>query len=117
MTKTCPFCNIINGTTKTTIHRNWGDTIAITPLNPVTSGHTLLIPHPHIQNFTESPHIAALTMNRAAEYANTINGDINLITSKGPTATQTINHLHIHLIPRSQNDGLHLPWTNQPENT
>ncbi|MFI0712504.1 HIT domain-containing protein [Streptomyces inhibens] len=35
----------------------------------------------------------------------------NVITSRGPSATQTIRHLHIHLVPRADGDGLLLPWT------
>ncbi|OHT47970.1 hypothetical protein BKG71_25700 [Mycobacteroides chelonae] len=42
-------------------------------------------------------------------------GDIqaNVITSIGPDATQTVFHTHIHVVPRRENDGLHLPWTGQ----
>ena len=31
----------------------------------------------------------------------------------GPLASQSINHLHIHYVPRRQDDGLLLPWTLQ----
>ena len=37
----------------------------------------------------------------------------NLITSVGAAATQTVKHLHIHIVPRHEGDGLHLPWTEQ----
>jgi hypothetical protein len=37
----------------------------------------------------------------------------NLITSVGAAATQTVRHLHIHLIPRREGDALALPWTGQ----
>ncbi len=35
----------------------------------------------------------------------------NLITSAGREATQTVFHLHIHVVPRRDGDGLALPWT------
>jgi hypothetical protein len=42
-------------------------------------------------------------------------GDCNLIASRGPAATQTVPHLHLHLVPRLEGDGLPLPWTGQAE--
>lgn len=48
-----------------------------------------------------------------AEGAREMPGDMNLITSRGPAATQTVPHLHLHLIPRREGDGLTLPWTAQ----
>lgn len=38
-------------------------------------------------------------------------GDCNLIVNQGPAATQTIPHLHAHVVPRREGDGLALPWT------
>ena len=45
--------------------------------------------------------------------ASNIYTDYNLITSAGIPATQSVLHLHIHIVPRYENDGLHLPWTDQ----
>lgn len=42
-------------------------------------------------------------------------GACNLIASRGPEATQSVYHLHLHLIPRLKHDGLALPWTGQEE--
>jgi len=108
--RNCPFCEIIYGSGDATVLRNWGDAIAIVPLKPVVPGHVLVISKAHIQSFSSSPHIAAVTMNRAAEYADTMPGDLNLITSRGPAATQSVDHFHLHLVPRAVDDGLALPW-------
>jgi diadenosine tetraphosphate (Ap4A) HIT family hydrolase len=40
-------------------------------------------------------------------------GAANFITSAGRDATQTVFHLHIHIVPRHAGDGLALPWTGQ----
>jgi histidine triad (HIT) family protein len=37
--------------------------------------------------------------------------DCNIITSVGSAATQTVRHLHVHVVPRRRGDGLQLPWS------
>jgi histidine triad (HIT) family protein len=49
-------------------------------------------------------------MRMAASLAREM-GPCNLITSKGREATQTVFHMHLHLVPRAENDGLLLPWS------
>ncbi|MFG2976265.1 HIT family protein [Streptomyces sp. NPDC048331] len=105
----CPFCEIIAGRAPATIVRDWPDAIAIVPLNPVVDGHLLVIPKAHVVDFTEEAYVSAVTMLCAAELAED-SGPMNLITSKGRAATQSVFHLHLHLVPRVENDGLALPW-------
>lgn len=109
----CIFCSIANGNAKSTIIKEWDDCIAIVPLGPVVPGHILVIPKNHVDDFTDNPDITANAMRRASELAKSIGGEFNLITSKGENATQSVFHLHIHLVPRNENDGLKLPWSNQ----
>ncbi len=52
---------------------------------------------------------AGIAMTAACQYA-LKHQHVNLITSVGTLATQSIKHLHIHVIPRYLNDGLVLPW-------
>lgn len=104
----CVFCSIINGEAPAKIVREWDDAIAIIPLNPVTDGHVLVMPRTHVSDALENPEITAKSMKRASELAK---APCNLITSVGTVATQTIFHLHIHIIPRIEGDGLSLPWS------
>ncbi|MFE0378070.1 HIT family protein [Streptomyces inhibens] len=107
----CPFCRIVHGQAPATVLREWPETIAIRPRHGgVTAGHVLVIPRVHVADVAEDPVVSATTMLRAAELAAEV-GDCNVITSRGPSATQTIRHLHIHLVPRADGDGLLLPWT------
>lgn len=106
----CPFCDIIAGHSPATVVREWDDVIAIAPLNPVVEGHTLVIPKTHVDDFTYAPYIAARTTEKASILALKMSGPMNLITSKGREATQSVWHLHLHLVPRAENDGLALPW-------
>jgi histidine triad (HIT) family protein len=106
----CPFCNIINGHASATILEEWDDALAIEPLNPVVHGHVLVIPKRHVRDYLEDSGVTAAAMRRAAEFGNR---PTNIITSAGREATQTVQHLHLHIVPRAENDGLALPWTGQ----
>ena len=89
-----------------------GSCVYFEPLNPVTKGHLLVVPIKHCDDFSKNWEIASTAIVSASIIAKKIGGDFNLITSKGKNATQTIKHLHIHLVPRRKNDGLKLPWVN-----
>jgi histidine triad (HIT) family protein len=106
----CVFCAIIAGHTPATAVRRWPETIAIRPRRPVTDGHILVIPHRHVTDVGADPSASAQTMARAAELAAHLDA-ANVITSKGAAATQTVFHLHLHVVPRQVGDGLPLPWT------
>ncbi|WP_189554262.1 HIT family protein [Streptomyces lavendofoliae] len=105
----CVFCEIVAGRAPATVVREWDDALALVPLGPVVDGHTLVIPKQHVADFGEDPEVSAAAMRRAAELAA---GDrpMNVITSRGRAATQSVFHLHLHLVPRAENDGLALPW-------
>ena len=86
------------------------------PLDPVTPGHLLVVPVDHVADATEDPGVAAGAMFVAAGLA--VQHDAaNIITSIGTPATQSVFHLHVHVVPRREDDGLHLPWTDQHRST
>lgn len=109
MTEPCPFCAIIAGRAPANIVEEWPEAIAILPHNPVVEGHVLVIPRKHVPDFVADPKVSAATMQCAAELVAGL-GSYNLITSKGRPATQSVLHLHLHLVPRAEDDGLALPW-------
>jgi histidine triad (HIT) family protein len=106
----CPFCDIIAGQAPATVIREWDEVIAIAPRHPVVEGHTLVIPKTHVEDFAAAAWVAGQTMRKASILAHRMGGPMNLITSKGPEATQSVFHLHVHLVPRAVDDGLALPW-------
>ena len=109
----CPFCRIIRNEAPAEIVRDWPDALAFVPLNPVVKGHTLVIPKAHVPDFAMSPLVSAVAMRRAAELMQWTPRPMNVITSRGHEATQSVFHLHLHLVPRHAGDGLALPWTGQ----
>jgi histidine triad (HIT) family protein len=106
----CVFCRIVAGVEPATVVRETYETLTIVPLNPVVPGHLLVLPKAHVEDFTTRPSVSAEVMHVAANVAVTHMGPCNLITSKGPEASQSVFHLHLHLVPRAENDGLALPW-------
>ncbi|QQO39517.1 histidine triad nucleotide binding protein [Microbacterium phage Phabia] len=115
----CIFCQIVAGKSPAKQMGSWISTVIIEPLNPVTPGHLLVIPRTHVTDATEDAGITATTMHDAAQCVNMIRQvrpeyeSVNFITSVGVPATQSVFHLHIHIVPRREGDGLQLPWTGQ----
>lgn len=113
----CAFCEIARGEAKDVDVVGSGvDWVAFFPLNPATPGHTLVIPRSHISDFWEadagvaaSLAIASLHVGKAIEGALSPQG-MNLITSAGAAAEQTVFHLHIHLVPRWPGDAIGRIW-------
>lgn len=113
MAADCVFCDIVAGIEVSRSLRWWaGGVMSFEPLNPVTPGHLLVVPFAHVTDALHSPFTTGLVMATAASIAER---PCNLITSCGPEATQTVMHLHVHLIPRRPGDGLLLPWSEQEE--
>jgi len=111
----CVFCAIAAGQAPATVLREWDNALAIKPRGGVNDGHTLVIPRTHVANAIEDPATTGMVMTHAAEYAAELGTDLNLITSVGAAATQSVFHLHAHVLPRAEGDGLPLPWTPQQQ--
>lgn len=113
----CPFCSIARGRSRTAQILRAGPTwLAMFPLEPATPGHTLVLPKTHVVDLWEvSPSLgsdlmqAVITVGRAIESALTPEG-MNLITSSGRVAEQSVFHLHLHLVPRWRQDGFGRIW-------
>lgn len=108
----CPFCRKISEGSVTYVTPY---VVSFIPLNPVTPGHRLFVPRIHAEH--PSPHSLGDVMAEAERHAGVRGEDYNLITSSGPAATMTIPHVHVHYVPRRDNDGLELPWSKQQEGT
>lgn len=105
----CVFCEIVAGRAPAHWAANVPGVVAIVPLRPVTPGHLLFLPKVHVRDAFEDPAITGQVMEAACRYA--ASGSANLITSVGEAATQTVFHLHVHVVPRRAGDSLSLPWT------
>lgn len=86
---------------------------SLIPFSPLVEGHILFIPRVHVTDATDVPALTGRVFAEAAAWARDYCPSANLITSIGRAATQTVFHLHVHVVPRAEGDGLSLPWTGQ----
>ena len=90
--------------------------VAFFPTEPAVLGHTLLIPRTHVPFIWElcgedAEHIGLLISRMSRVIVETIGAEgLNVIQSNGEVATQTVNHLHVHLVPRWTNDSIGRIW-------
>lgn len=117
----CDFCQIVTGKRQARVVCETRDSLAFFPLKPVIRGHTLVIPKVHVENFWKAdPAVAASTMADVRlvgqALSSVLNSDgMNIINSAGAAASQTVMHLHIHLVPRWQGDPIGDIWPPSPE--
>jgi histidine triad (HIT) family protein len=106
------FCRIVAG--RAPAFEVWrdDDIVAFLDRSPVFHGHVLMAPAVHVQTYDELPTSLAehwlLTSQRlqlAVEAAMDADGSLMIINN---AVSQSVPHLHLHVIPRGRNDGLRL---------
>jgi histidine triad (HIT) family protein len=90
--------------------------IALFPPKPATPGHTLVIPRRHVPDlWSADPQMSRDLMAAVIDVGHAIQTAVrpdgmNLITSAGGEAEQTVYHLHLHIVPRYRDDGFGKIW-------
>lgn len=86
------------------------------PLEPATRGHTLVVTKAHIETFLDVPNalVSALwqtitDVGRALNQVLLPEG-MNVISSAGEAASQSVFHVHVHLVPRWHGDAIGEIW-------
>jgi histidine triad (HIT) family protein len=116
----CLFCKIVAGELPATIVAEDERTVAFMDIHPATRGHALVIPRAHARDLFELDpddlQAVALAAQRLATRArDNLGADgVNLLSSNGAAAWQTVFHVHVHVIPRYEGDPLRLPWEPAP---
>ena len=116
----CIFCKILAGDLPATIVDEDERTIAFMDIAPATRGHALVVPRVHTADLlsvdNEDLQAVALAARRLAARAKARLGadGVNLLTSCGAAAWQTVVHVHLHVIPRYRDDPLRLPGIPAP---
>lgn len=115
--KDCVFCDKtkIEATDIETHTFNGYEFMSFTPLNPISRGHILIVPISHVVDSSSNSKITAAAFGLASELATNKYKyeDYNLISNKGKHADQTVFHLHVHIVPRHENDKTITIWNKQ----
>ena len=91
------------------------DVVAFMDIQPVNAGHVLVVPREHFESLEDIPHGLAMHMFEVAmELAPVVKqvagaGGLNIVVNSGAAAGQDVFHYHVHVIPRSQEDGFDIP--------
>lgn len=118
----CLFCRIAaKALPSTPVYEDAGF-FAFLDIHPVNPGHVLVIPKAHSRHLSDASEgtvrdLMAVTQKVArAVCAGLGTEDYNLEMNCGPIAGQVIPHLHIHIVPRTAEDGLrHWPGKSYAE--
>ncbi len=112
----CIFCKIIRGEIPSFKIFEDDEILAFMDVNPIATGHALVIPKFHSKDIHETPaewvgiaFAGAKLVARAVEKTLEPAG-INIVQANGPGAKQSVFHLHVHVMPRSMDDGLTMNW-------
>jgi histidine triad (HIT) family protein len=103
----CIFCKIITG--EIPCFKVYEDdmVLAFEDINPISEGHTLVIPKEHAPNLWEIPEQALAAVSLAAKkIIHAIKEVLNptgvaCLQLNGKGANQVVMHYHLHLIPRA----------------
>lgn len=108
----CVFCKIINGEIPSfKIYEN-DYVLCFLDINASSKGHTLVVPKKHFNNIFDIDeeysyqiiHAIKIVVNKLKEKLGVEN--VNIINNSGVLAGQTVMHIHFHIIPRYENDGI-----------
>lgn len=112
----CIFCKIVAGDIPAKVVLDTDSAVAFLDVSPLAPGHTLLIPRNHHTQITDLPSDSAAelakqlpTLVDAITKATGAEG-VNILQNNGSVAGQVVHHVHFHIIPRREGDGLGFRW-------
>jgi histidine triad (HIT) family protein len=107
----CPFCRVVRGEDPAAqVVRETRNSLALTPLKPRVPGHVLVIPKLHVEFIHGlGPGLLASLVHLVAALARELH-PTNVIQSNGAEATQTVPHVHFHVVPRRPGEELPASW-------
>lgn len=105
----CLFCSIVQGETAAETVLETDDHVGFLDHRPVFKGHVLLVPREHVVTL---PDLPAALRDGFLEQAQRLASAMVAIGAQGSfvainnTISQSVPHLHLHVVPRSKGDGL-----------
>ncbi|PPH30327.1 HIT family protein [Rathayibacter sp. AY1F9] len=113
----CPFCEIVDRDDPDAreVYRD-EHTIAFFPTEPAVLGHTMVIPRSHVPDIwhlteDQARRLSVTTLHVATAIRESLDPDgLNVIQSNGQAASQSVMHVHVHLVPRTDGDRIGRIW-------
>lgn len=108
----CIFCKIAAGDAPCQKIYEDEYTMAFLDIAGDAEGHTVVIPKEHVENLIDCGEETCArlmeTVKRISEHYVKSCGyqGVNMLNASGSAAQQSVPHLHVHIIPRRENDGL-----------
>lgn len=106
----CVFCAIVAGDESAEVVHRSENLVAFLDVHPLFPGHVLLVPTVHVQTYDDLPVELAdqwlrtgQALQRAVESATGAEGALLLVNN---VVSQSVPHVHQHVIPRDRGDGL-----------
>ncbi len=111
----CVFCKMVNGEIKPEVIFENENIFVFLDIEPagVTEGHTLVIPKKHYETILDCPEevlkeIIEIIKKISKPLMESVEATgLNIIQNNYKSAGQAVNHIHFHLIPRLEGDGIY----------
>ncbi len=106
----CLFCRIVSGDLEAAVVYKDEDSIVFLDHRPLFPGHCLVVPLRHVETLTDLPESSVgpffervQEIARAVETAMEAEGTFVAMNNR---VSQSVPHLHVHVVPRKRKDGL-----------
>lgn len=106
----CIFCEIAQGAAAADVVLETPELVAFLDLRPVFLGHTLIVPRRHVSDLFEAEGaLLGLMMQEAQRVSGAL---VEVVGAEGTfvainnRVSQSVPHLHLHVVPRRKGDGL-----------
>lgn len=111
----CVFCAIVRGEAEASVAYEDERVVAFMDIAPATAGHLLVVPRRHARRLADlDPEDGAQMFRVAQRVAAAVRRSsipaegVNLLLADGEVAMQEVMHVHLHVLPRTEGDGLAL---------
>jgi len=106
----CLFCRIVAGQVEAPVVLRDEHTVAFLDHRPVFKGHALLVPREHVVTLPDLPAalrdpFLAAAQRLAAAMVQGLGAQGSFVAMNN-TVSQSVPHLHLHVVPRTKGDGL-----------
>ena len=106
----CLFCSIVAGDVPAYRVVDTEDGVGFLDIRPVFKGHVLLVPRTHVVTLPDLPAalrdgLLAWAQRLATAMVDGL-GALGSFVAMNNTVSQSVPHLHVHVVPRTKGDGL-----------